>query len=182
MLDGLAAHAFVQKRWPDAARWSNMSLKQGSDHPEDMNRILQDSRRKLTPEENGKFLEEDSTFDARMVTLKREAAAAEREGTAAMTPGFKKFLETFEGVQREGGAPLGLSGGGSAAADVDNFTDDEVNRLFLNAQVNIAREQLRSGQIDKAKETLTDVVKAGPKSPQAKEAQKLLDLIKESGR
>ena len=182
LFDVLAASSFDRKQWAEAARWSNMAIKHRSEHPQDMNRILQESRRKMTPAETGKFLEDDATFDQGMAALRREAAAAEKEGTAALTPEFKKFLETFDGVQQEGGAPLRLGGGGSVAADADAYTDDEVTKLFLDAQLAVGRDQVRSGLFDKAKETFQDIIKSSPKSPQAKEARSLLDILKDSGK
>ncbi|HEX7898508.1 MAG TPA: serine protease [Planctomycetota bacterium] len=176
----LAALSHQAKDWPDAARWSNLALREGAKHPEDMNNILQDSRKRMTPEQTGEFLAEDQERGPRLEKLRKEAAAGERAGKAAMTPRFQKFLETFEGVQREGGAALNLSAGGSAAADADAFTDDQVTKLFLDAQLKVARDHLRSGHFERAKDALKEIQKSSPRSPQAKEAQTLLDLIKES--
>lgn len=62
--------------------------------------------------------------------------------------------------------------------DASQFTDDEVDRLFIDAQLKIARGQLERGQKDKARETLQGVLKDYPKAKAAQEAKKLLDGIK----
>lgn len=185
LFDILAMASFETGQWAEAARWSHMAIKQGSQNPQDMNRVLQESRRKMTPEENGRFAEEDATFDARMVALKRNAEAGERERRTAMSEKFGAFLSGFEGVQREGGGE-GLEGvgrrAGSVAADADLVSDDEVTRQFLDAQLRVAREHLRAGRLGPAKEVLEDIVKTSPKSPQAKDAKTLLGLMKDSRR
>jgi NAD(P)-dependent dehydrogenase (short-subunit alcohol dehydrogenase family) len=66
----------------------------------------------------------------------------------------------------------------SLGADADQFTDDEVDRLFIDAQLKIARDQIRSGQKDKARATLEGVLKDFPKAKAAQEAKTLLDGLK----
>jgi hypothetical protein len=66
----------------------------------------------------------------------------------------------------------------SLGADADRLSDDEVDRLFIGAQLKIAREQMRSGQKDKARATLEAVLKDFPKAKAAQEAKKLLDGLK----
>lgn len=185
LFDILATANFQAGHWAEAARWSNMAIKQGSQTPQDMNQVLQESRRKMTPEETGRFLEDDATIDARMVALKRDAQAAERERKPSMHESFAALLAGFEGVQREGGA-TGLEGvgrrAGSVAADADLVSDDEVTRQFLDAQLRVAREHLRAGRLDQARSALEDIVKTSPRSPQAKDAKTLVDLMKDNRR
>lgn len=166
------------KEWLDAARWSSMALRQGSQEPELMNKILQESRRRMGPQDTGRFIEEDDRYEPRMAELKREAEAARREGRAALTPKFKAFLDTFQGVQREGGDASHLGRGPSIAPDADLFTDDEVTRLFLEAQLLVAREHIRSGRLAEGRKVLEDLVRTSPKSSAGKEARVLLDLMK----
>jgi hypothetical protein len=63
----------------------------------------------------------------------------------------------------------------SLGEDAQNFTDDEVERLFIDAQLKVAREQIQRGQKDKARATLEGVLKDYPKAKAAQEAKTLLD-------
>lgn len=66
----------------------------------------------------------------------------------------------------------------SLGADADQLTDDEVDRLFIEAQLKVAREQLDKGQKDKARATLQGVLKDFPKAKAAQEAKRMLDTLK----
>ncbi|HEX7898505.1 MAG TPA: hypothetical protein VF950_12140 [Planctomycetota bacterium] len=66
----------------------------------------------------------------------------------------------------------------SLAADADQLSDDEVDRLFIDAQIKIARDQIRSGQKAKARATLEGVLKDFPKAKAAQEAKTILDGLK----
>lgn len=65
----------------------------------------------------------------------------------------------------------------SLGAEADQLTDDEVDRLFIEAQLKVAREQIQRGQKDKARATLQGVLKDFPKAKAAQEAKKLLDTL-----
>ncbi|HEX7901020.1 MAG TPA: tetratricopeptide repeat protein [Planctomycetota bacterium] len=62
--------------------------------------------------------------------------------------------------------------------DLNDLTDDEVDRLFIEAQIKIAREQIRQGREAKARATLESVLKDYPKAKAAQEAKKLLEGLK----
>lgn len=66
----------------------------------------------------------------------------------------------------------------SLGADAEQFTDDEVDRLFIEAQLKIARQQIERGQKDKARATLEGVLKDFPKAKAAQEAKKILESLK----
>lgn len=66
----------------------------------------------------------------------------------------------------------------SLGADAEQLTDDEVDRLFIEAQLKIAREQIDRNQKDKARATLEGVLKDFPKAKAAQEAKKLLEKLK----
>ena len=53
--------------------------------------------------------------------------------------------------------------------------DDELEAAFIKAQLNVAREHLKTGKKEKAAAILNDVIKSNPKSPLLPEARKLLD-------
>jgi hypothetical protein len=53
--------------------------------------------------------------------------------------------------------------------------DDELDAAFIKAQMNVAREHLRSGNKPKAAAILKDIIKSNPRSPQLPEVRKLLD-------
>lgn len=166
------------REWVEAARYSSMALRQGSRNPEQMNKILQESRRRMEPGDTARFLEEDARYETRLAELKREADAARREGRAALTEKFKAFLDSFQGVQREGGDLSQVGRRSSLAPDADLYTDDEVTRLFLDAQLRVAREHIASGRLADGRALLEDIVRTSPKSPYAKEARLLLELMR----
>lgn len=100
-----------------------------------------------------------------------EALALFREEMNAAKAGWAKL----RGAPEAGSTP---SKPPSLGADADRFTDDEVDRLFIDAQIKIAREQIQRGQKDKARATLEGVLKDFPKAKAAQEAKTLLDTLK----
>lgn len=80
--------------------------------------------------------------------------------------------------RRVDGPPAVASKPRSLAADAESMTDDEVERLFIDAQIKLARGQLERGQKSQARETLQGVLKDYPKAKAAQEAKKLLESIK----
>lgn len=57
------------------------------------------------------------------------------------------------------------------------LSDDEVDRQFIQAQVTIAQEHLRSGDKAKAVEVLKDILKSYPKHKASIEARRILDAL-----
>jgi hypothetical protein len=99
--------------------------------------------------------------DADVRTFKAEMAAA-KAGWAQMRAG-KAALPAESGKA----APPG--------PDPATLTDDEVNRLFIQAQIKAAREHLRAGNQAKARSILESVLKEFPKEKASLEARKLLE-------
>lgn len=75
-------------------------------------------------------------------------------------------------------APVAPSKPRSLGEDAKDLTDDEVERLFIEAQIKVARSDLERGRKDKARETLQGVIRDYPKAKAALEAKKLLESIK----
>ncbi len=122
-------------------------------------------------------------------TRKLKELMSERDARVAWTPeGFDParaaaFRAELAAAKAAGGA-LPAAGAAppekprSLADDASQFTDDEVDRLFIEAQLKIARGQIQRGNPDKARETLQGVLKDFPKAKAAQEAKKLLDGLK----
>jgi hypothetical protein len=96
--------------------------------------------------------------DAEVAAFKQEAARAKQAWAA------------------QGGRPLPKAADGGP--DASKLTDDEVNRLFIGAQVKAAKEHLRGGSKAKAKAILESVIKDYPNEKATLEARALLDQAK----
>jgi hypothetical protein len=92
---------------------------------------------------------------------------------------FKAELESArdEWVRIRGGKGVPTPPGKtpSAGPDPSTLSDDEVNRLFIQAQIKAARAHLQSGNRDKAQVILESVLKEYPNEKASLEARKLLD-------
>jgi len=117
--------------------------------------------------------------------LRELAAAGESSATWSGNEVSEDELRRFQDELREAKARgtgsragAGPAKASSLGAEADQLTDDEVDRLFIEAQIKIAREQIERGQKDKARATLQGVLKDFPKAKAAQEAKKLLDTLK----
>ena len=99
----------------------------------------------------------------------------------ARTAAFREELAAAKaagGVRPTAGAPAAPEKPRGLADDASQFTDDEVEKLFIDAQLKIARSHLDRGDKAKARETLQGILKDYPKARAAQEAKKLLEGIR----
>jgi tetratricopeptide (TPR) repeat protein len=178
LLEILAAESFKARRWVEAASLSRRALRQGARDPETMNRIHKESRDRMAPPEANDFLRHERDAEADEIRLRRASDDARRAGKTALTPAFQKFMETFDGLQREGGGSP-TPAGGSVAGDAAALQDDEVTRLFMQAQFRTALEHLRAGRLKLAEEGFADVAKCGLKIPEVDDARRYLEVMRE---
>lgn len=91
---------------------------------------------------------------------------------------MRAFKARLESVRAKGAeARAGAASAGTGLPDVSTLSDDEVDRLFIQAQIKNAREFVRAGRKDKAREILDDVIKEYPQQKATLEARKLLAEI-----
>lgn len=85
---------------------------------------------------------------------------------------FKAQLEAAraQGLRNRAGAATA----GAGLPDPSTLSDDEVDRLFIQAQVKNARELVKAARKDKAREILEGVIKEYPNQKATLEARKLL--------
>lgn len=178
ILQALALEHHAARRWVEAAGASRRALRQNCPAPEEMNRVHQEARERMSLQESGAFLDQERTADADEAKRVETARDARRGGRAAITPDFQRFLDGTANHQREGGGAPAAAPGGSLVADVDRLSDDEVTRLFRQAQLKTAREHVRAGAYAQALEALNDILKEHPKSAEAVEAANLLEVIR----
>ena len=179
LLEILAVEHFKAQRWVEAASLSRRALRQGARQPETMNRIHKDARDRMSPPEANDFLQRDRTAEADEIRLRKEADEARRAGKTALTPAYQKFMETFDGLQREGGGSPTLAGG-SVGGDAAALQDDEVTRLFMQAQFRAALEHLRAGRFKLAEEGFAEVAKSGLKIPEVDDARRYLEVLRKN--
>jgi hypothetical protein len=121
-------------------------------------------------DEHKKLHDLGATSDIRISWTSVEASDAE----------VRAFKEEFDRAKAawaaQGGRTLPKSATGGP--DASTLTDDEVNRLFIQAQIKAARELLRGGNKAKAKATLESVLKEYPTEKASLEARTLLDQLK----
>jgi len=101
--------------------------------------------------------------------------------TDAEIAAFKKEMsEAKQAWARQRGLPTASPGPTkkkSLAEDVDRFSDDEVNRAFVRAQIKTAKVYIDSGKTKEAREILEYVVKSYGKLKEADEARALLERL-----
>jgi FimV-like protein len=96
---------------------------------------------------------------------------------------FKKELaEAREAWSRKRGLPAASKPAAPARKslgdDADRFSDDEVNRAFVRAQIKTAKVYIDSGKANQARDILEDVIKNYGKLKEAEEARALLEKLK----
>ena len=106
---------------------------------------------------------------ARRAALQAELAEAEAKGVRAPAPSPGPSPAP---------APAPPPKPRSLGEDAKDLTDDEVERMFIQAQIRVARSDLERGRKDKARETLEGVLRDYPKAKATLEARKLLESIK----
>ena len=96
-----------------------------------------------------------------------------------MTPAFEKFVQSFQGVQKEAeGFNFSTLGKGSAPLKALDIPDAELARLFILTRIHVAGEHLHAGNLKLAAEVLEDVIKLHPDRPETDAARDMLRLIK----
>ena len=176
--DAIAIDHWTEGRHLEAAVASRAAVRAFTPRGEEMNVLYTQCLKRFGEGEKTELLRREGELDARLAEIRTRGNDARKAGRSFVYPDCEKVLRGVTGLQ-EGGA-LPSRPRASLAADADRFTDDELTKLFLDSQLLLAREQLKGGHLDKAADILRDIVKTGPKTPQAKDAQTLLDLLKEN--
>jgi len=78
-----------------------------------------------------------------------------------------------------GAAPAAGDGGRRPASEpLETLSDDELERKFIQARINVAVALKEKGKKSQAIETLEDVIKTYPKHVETKVAKKLLEELR----
>jgi tetratricopeptide (TPR) repeat protein len=175
----LAAKAWSERRrWEEAATAARTAHRLGAADPGRMNGILKEADREMDDDAKRRYAGFVKDLDAVLAGRRAYASEARKERRPALDEAYGRFLKGFDGVQQEGPADgLDLGRRVPAGAGAEQLTDEEVTSLFLKGQLAAAKEHLRAGKRDLARDTLKSIVDAHGEHPAAGEARALLDLI-----
>lgn len=176
--DAIAVAQFEGARFLDAACASRASLRGFGDRAAAMNDIYDRSRQRLGVEDIGKLTRFEKSIEDQVKESNKVAEQARKSGKKYMTPGFEKFVQSFQGVQKEAeGFNFSTLGKGSAPLKPLDIPDAELASLFILTRIHVAGEHLHAGNLKLATEVLEDVIKMHPDRPETDAARDMLRLI-----
>jgi len=177
---GALASALEKSRHPvEAAFSARVALKTFTDHAGEMNELYRRCRNELSPPDLDRLREMEGDLDAHLGRLRATADRAKREGRNFLNADAERVIATMSGVQLVSMA-LGKDRIETRKTEPAPIPESELDTRFIHGRIEVAREYLRNGKLDKAVEILEDVVRTYPTHPETDAARLALKLLKRS--
>jgi tetratricopeptide (TPR) repeat protein len=177
---GALAAALEKSQHPvEAAFSARVALKTFTDRAGEMNDLYRRCRNELSPPGLDRLREMESDLDAHLGRLRATADKAKRDGRTFLNADAERVIATMSGVQlvSKAFAPDRVD---SRSTEPAPIPEAELDGRFIHGRIDVAREYLRNGKIDKAVEILEDVVRCYPTHRETDAARLALKLLKRS--
>jgi len=168
-----------QKLPVEAAYSARVALKTFSGHAGEMNELYRRSQASLSPPDAARLRDMELDLDQHLGRLRAAADKARRDGKAFINAEAERVIATMTGVQKE------TPGAKVARIEAEKpptriMSDQELDIRFIRGRIDVAKEHVRSGNVDRGVEILEDIIRTYPANPETEAARLALKIFKRS--